>query len=70
MVNYPISLQMEKNWKKTDEKFITTIVFTSADKKEYHIFYNYGFYICGFSYDGNHFVLVDDSGVMVAKREH
>lgn len=52
----------------TNEKFITTVMFFSVCEKEYVIFQNYGFYTCGFSYDGNYFVLADDGGIIVAKR--
>lgn len=50
------------------EEHIMTITFVSSQGKETVIFENYGAYICGFSYDGNYFVLVDDGGIVIFKR--
>lgn len=44
------------------------VTFISSQGKEIVIFWNYSAYICGFSYDGNYFVLADDGGVTVIKR--
>lgn len=32
------------------------------------IFEKYGFYTCGFSYNGNYFVLADDGGITILRR--
>lgn len=32
------------------------------------IFKNYGFYTCGFSYEGNHFVFSQDAGITILTR--
>lgn len=47
---------------------IMTVTFISSEGKEIVIFCNYSAYICGFSYDGNYFVLADDAGIIVIKR--
>lgn len=52
----------------TTEEHIMTITFISAQGKETVIYWNYSAYICGFSYDGNYFVLADDGGITVIKR--
>ena len=51
------------------EDYIMTITFVSSQGKEIVIFKNYGAYIYGFNYDGNYFVLADDSGIVVLKRQ-
>ena len=50
------------------ENFITTVLFSSAQGNKNMIFRNYGFYTCGFSYDGKYFVFAQDAGVTVLKR--
>ena len=50
------------------ENFITTVLFSSAQGYKNMIFRNYGFYTCGFSYDGKYFVFAQDAGVTVLKR--
>lgn len=47
---------------------IIKVTFISSQGKEVVIFWNYSAYICGFSYDGNYFVLADDAGITVVKR--
>lgn len=50
------------------KEYIMTVTFISSQGKETVIYWNYSAYICGFSYDGNYFVLADDCGVIVIKR--
>lgn len=47
---------------------VMKITFISAQGKESVIHWNYGVYICGFSYDGNYFVIAKDAGIIVMKR--
>ena len=47
---------------------IRTVTFIYNKEKKIKIFENYGPYICGFSYDGNYFMIVDDAGIIVLKR--
>lgn len=51
------------------KEHIMKITFTSNWMKEVTIFHNYCAYVCGFSYDGNYFVLADDGGMIVMKRK-
>ena len=51
------------------ENMIQKITFVSKNGEEAVIHWNYGFYICGFSHDGNYFVLASDAGVTVLKRD-
>ena len=51
----------------TSENHITKAFFYSEGKQTL-IFDNYSFYTCGFSYDGNYFVLADDGGINILKR--
>ena len=51
-----------------DAEHIMKVTFISSQGKEIVIFWNYSAYICGFSYDGNYFVLADDGGITVIKR--
>ena len=44
------------------------VTFIYNQDKKIKIFENYGPYICGFSYDGNYFMIVDDAGIIVLKR--
>ena len=41
------------------------MLFSSAQGNKNMIFRNYGFYTCGFSYDGKYFVFAQDAGVTV-----
>lgn len=50
------------------KEHIMTITFVSEQGREIVIYRNYNAYICGFSYDGNYFVLADDGGITVIKR--
>lgn len=34
------------------------------------IFRNYGYYTCGFSYDGKYFVFAQDAGVTVLRKSN
>ncbi|HBA67921.1 MAG TPA: hypothetical protein DCZ40_00980 [Lachnospiraceae bacterium] len=52
------------------ENFITTVLFSPAQGNKNMIFCNYGFYTCGFSYDGKYFVFAQDAGVTVLKRSN
>lgn len=52
------------------ENSITTVLFSSAQGEKSVIFRNYGFYACGFSYDGEYFVFAQDAGVTVLRRRH
>ena len=52
---------------KTDEH-ITTITFILNQSDKIKVYENYGAYICGFSYDGNYFVIANDGGIIVIKR--
>lgn len=45
-----------------------TVTFTSASKESYELFRNYGYYACGFSYDGNYFVFAQDAGITILQR--
>lgn len=47
---------------------IRTVTFIYDQDKKIKIFESYGPYICGFSYDGNYFMIVDDAGIIVLKR--
>lgn len=50
------------------KEHIMTITFVSINGEKTIIYYNYSVYTCGFSYDGNYFVLADDGGIVVIKR--
>lgn len=50
------------------KEHIMTITFISINGEKTIIYYNYSAYICGFSYDGNYFVLAHDGGIEVIKR--
>lgn len=52
------------------ENFITTVLFSSAQGNKSMIFRNYGFYTCGFSYDGKYFVFAQDAGVTVLRKRN
>lgn len=62
------SIQGDKIGIKTSENFITTVTFSSVQGDESIIFQNYGFYTCGFSYDGKYFVFAQDAGISLLKR--
>lgn len=47
---------------------IMTITFILNQGKKIKVYENYGAYICGFSYDGNYFVIASDGGIIVVKR--
>lgn len=47
---------------------IRTVTFIYNQDKKIKIFESYGLYICGFSYDGNYFMIVADAGIIVLKR--
>ncbi len=47
---------------------IMTITFILNYSKEIKVYENYSAYICGFSYNGNYFVIVNDGGIIVIKR--
>lgn len=51
------------------EEHIMTIFFVSARDAKRKVYWNYSAYICGFSYNGNYFVLADDGGILVMKRK-
>lgn len=51
------------------KEHIMTITFVSISGEKTIIYYNYSAYICGFSYDGNYFVLADDGGIVIIKRK-
>ena len=50
------------------ENFMTIVLFSSAQGNKSMVFRNYGFYTCGFSYDGKYFVFAQDAGVTVLRR--
>ena len=45
-----------------------TITFILNQSDKIKVYENYGAYICGFSYDGNYFVIANDGGIIVIKR--
>ena len=47
---------------------IRTVTFIYNQDKKTKIFESYGPYICGFSYDGNYFMIAYDAGIIVLKR--
>lgn len=47
---------------------VFTVTFTSASNESYEIYRNYGYYTCGFSYDGNYFVFAQDAGITILER--
>lgn len=51
----------------TNNDYITEVTFVSKSS-EIQIFKNYGYYTCGFSYDGNHFVFAQDAGITILTR--
>ena len=51
-----------------EEDFITTVIFSPAQGNKSVIFRNYGFYTCGFSYDGRYFVFAQDAGVTLLRK--
>lgn len=53
----------------TSPDFITTVTFISSKKKRNVIYSDYGFYTCGFSYDGRYFVFAQDAGLTILKRK-
>ncbi|MBD5136926.1 MAG: hypothetical protein HDT39_13315 [Lachnospiraceae bacterium] len=52
----------------TSPEYISTVIFMSESEKEHVIFNDYGFYTCGFSYDGKYFVFSQDAGITILKR--
>lgn len=46
----------------------TVVYFTDASQLERVIFEDYGFYTCGFSYDGEYFVFAQDAGITLLRR--
>jgi len=60
----------EKVTVRTNDKHIMQIFFTAADDRTTQIYDRYDAYICGFSGDGNYFVLADDSGILILKKKH
>lgn len=50
------------------KEHIMTITFVAIDGGKTIIYHSYSAYICGFSYDGNYFVLANDGGIVVIKR--
>lgn len=54
----------------TPEENIMMITFITQKERKLVIYWNYCAYICGFSYDGNYFVLADDGGLTVIKRNN
>lgn len=48
---------------------IRTVTFSYNQDKKIKIFESYGSYICGFSHDGNYFLIADDAGIIVLKRD-
>lgn len=49
-------------------QYIRTVTFISNQNKKTKIFESYGLYICGFSYNGDYFMIADDGGIIVLKR--
>lgn len=45
----------------------TKVIFNTYDEAV-EVYNDYGFYICSFSVDGNYFVLAEDAGITVLKR--
>lgn len=58
----------EKVQIETASDYITTVTFITSKKKRSVIYKNYGFYTCGFSYDGRYFVFAQDAGLTVLKK--
>lgn len=48
---------------------IMRILFSINRIDETLIYHSYDAYICGFSYDGDYFVLADDGGILILKRQ-
>lgn len=46
----------------------TAVYFTDDSGEEHLIFKDYGFYTCGFSYDGEYFVFAQDAGITLLSR--
>ena len=46
----------------------TAVYFANDSQFETVIFENYGFYTCGFSYDGKYFVFAQDAGITLLRR--
>lgn len=46
----------------------TAVYFTEASQIETIIFKEYGFYTCGFSYDGKFFVFAQDAGITLLRK--
>jgi len=46
----------------------TTVYFANDSQFETIIFEDYGFYTCGFSYDGDYFVFAQDAGITLLRR--
>lgn len=53
----------------TSNDHIMRIVFIRSWLDKRLIYHNYDAYICGFSYNGDHFVLADDGGILILKRQ-
>lgn len=53
----------------TTDNHIMRIVFIRNWHDKTLIYHCYDAYICGFSYDGNYFVLADDGGILILKRQ-
>lgn len=47
---------------------IRSVTFIFNQGQKIKIFESYGLYICGFSYDGNYFMMASDAGIIVLKR--
>lgn len=59
----------EKVQIETSPDFITTVTFITSKKKRNIIYSNYGYYTCGFSFDGQYFVFAQDAGLTILKRK-
>lgn len=64
-----ISGKGEKIIINTTDDHIMRIVFVKNMISRTLIYHSYNAYICGFSYDGDYFVLADDGGILILKRQ-
>lgn len=59
----------EKVIVRTNDEHIMKIFFASSLFDKTLIYDCYDAYLCGFSYDGDYFVLADDAGIIILKRK-
>lgn len=63
-----VSIQGDRVLIETSSEHVTTVTFVPASGAGCVIFQNYGYYTCGFSYDGTYFMFAQDTGITIYRR--